>query len=111
MPTAAVTARRRRINAVKWSALTGEVGPGYADGLSYADGPRRRISSFPDDLVYADGPHRHRWTCANGPGLAVGVEKPSAYIHPVGIDEAVETARDTPTGPVGIARAHLPGQR
>ena len=56
MPTAAVTARRRRINAVKWSALTGQVGPGYADGLSYADGPRRRISGGPDGLVYADGP-------------------------------------------------------
>ena len=56
MPTAAVTARHRRINAVKWSALTGQVGPGYADGLSYADGPRRRTSGGPDGLVYADGP-------------------------------------------------------
>src|SRR4051812_41247653 len=56
MPTADVTARRRRINAVKWSALTGEVGPGYADGRSYADGPRRRISGGPDGLFYANGP-------------------------------------------------------
>ena len=56
MPTAAVTARRYRINAVKWSALTGQVGPGYADGLSYADRPRRRTSGGPDGLVYADGP-------------------------------------------------------
>ena len=56
MPTVAVTARRRRINAVKWSALTGQGGPCYADGLTYADGPRRRISGGPDGLVYADGP-------------------------------------------------------
>ena len=56
MPTAAVTTRRRRFNAVKWSALTGQVGPCYADGLTYADGPRRRISGGPDGLVYADGP-------------------------------------------------------
>ena len=32
------------------------MGPGYADGRAYADGPRRRISSGPDGLVYADGP-------------------------------------------------------
>ena len=32
------------------------MGSGYADGRSYADGPRRRISSGPDGLVYADGP-------------------------------------------------------
>ena len=56
MPTAAITARRRRFNAVKWSALTGQGGPGYAGGLSYADGPRRRTSGGPDGLVYADSP-------------------------------------------------------
>ena len=55
MPTGAVTARRRRVNAVTWSALTGQVGQVYADGLSYADGTRRRSSCDPDGLLYADG--------------------------------------------------------
>ena len=72
MPTAAITTRRRRFNTVKWSALTGQVGPGYADGLSYADGPRRRSSGGPDGPVGIDEVCQ-RLFYAYGLSLAVGI--------------------------------------
>lgn len=56
MPTAAVCPRRRSSDAVKRSPLTGLAGPGYADGLMYADGPRRRISIGPDGVSMPTDP-------------------------------------------------------